>query len=324
MSPISSLTSEQQSRIPLYTDKWRSLVVSTEPMNRQRARGALQAAYLLAGKAEPEFVFVNGPQELQEFREQESSVDLILRWGTPINFFGTQFYQEVESQFTPELWKQIQTQLVTTELNQLLYQLYYLSTYPLSGMFAQAMGQAWQQGKAKRHSQLRDLPLGELLVQLEDGIQENLASTWQEFNHNIWQPLREQTFMEPVVQELNKWNYVVQQIGLAFSQSLSQGHYHTTIYSCIGFDFCSSILDFSDAAMRTWTTLRSVIRSCGIVVPWENLCIVVERPTKILLDAEKNLHGDEEPAITFADGSQFYADHGDIKHDFLTAVYRPQ
>ena len=311
MSPISSLTPEQESRIPLYRDKWRSMMVSTEPMDRPRARGALQAAYLLAGKAEPEFVIVNGPQQLQEFRERQSSVrSMLQRYGKPVTFSHTQLSRELTSQFTPALLQRIITQLVTTELAQLLYQLYYLSTHPLSGLF----GEAWQERQDEWRSQLRNLPLGELLVQLGNGIQENLASSWQEFNHNIWQPLTEQTFMEPVVQKLNKWNYALQQIGQVFSQYWSQGSYYFLINSGILIDFCSSILDFSDADLRTWTTLRSVIRSCGIVVPWENLCLIVERPTTILLDAEGNLHGDEQPAITFADGSRFYAHHGDVKN----------
>jgi len=311
MPPISSLTAEQESRIPLYRDKWRALIVSTERMARARAQGALQAAYILAGKAEPEFVFVNGPQQLQEFREGQSSAEFMLqRCGAPVNLLAPQLHQEVKSQFTPELWQKLTTRLVSTELAQLQYQIYYLSTYPLSGMFAQAMDRAWQQGQAKWRAQLLNLPSGELLVQLGDGLQENLASTWQQFNHNIWQPLTEQNFMEPVVKELNKWNYTFQQMGQMFSQTWSQGPYSYLFYSCIPIDFCSSILDFSDAHTRAWLTLHSVIRSCGIVVSWENLCIIVERPTTILLDAEGNLHGDEEPAIIFADGSQFFADRG--------------
>ncbi len=314
MPPLSSLTPEQASRIPLYRDKWRALILSTEPMDRPRARGALQAAYILAGKAEPEFVFVNGPQQLREFRERQSSTDLMLqRCGAPVSLLNPQLYRELKSQFTHDLWRQIKTQLVSKELAQLQFQIYYLSTYPLSGLLEQAMGQVWQQEQAKWRSQLLDLPSGELLVQLGDGIQENLASTWQEFNNNIWQPLTEKTFMEPVVKELDRWNYTFQQMGQVFSQVMPQALHSYLFSSCIYFDFCSSILDFSDADIRAWITLRSVIRSCGIVVSWENLCIIVERPTKILLDAEGNLHGDEEPAITFADGSQFSAHHGNTE-----------
>jgi hypothetical protein len=59
-------------------------------------------------------------------------------------------------------------------------------------------------------------------------------------------------------------------------------------------------------------TFRSVVRSCGFVVPFEKLCLVIERPTKILLDAEGRLHADNEPAVTFADGSEFYIEHGSV------------
>jgi hypothetical protein len=50
------------------------------------------------------------------------------------------------------------------------------------------------------------------------------------------------------------------------------------------------------------------------VLPFKNICLVIERPTRILLDSEGQIHADEEPAVTFADGSEFYAHHGDFKN----------
>lgn len=313
MPPIESLTPEQEALIPVYREKWRALILSTERMERRRAEGALRAAYTLAGKADPEFQFFNGPQELQELWEQQSPLDIFVQRGAPVFLCDSEFLKRLQSQFTSDLWQQIVTQFASSGLFKLQYQLYSLSTYPLSGLFNQAMSEAWAKGQAQYREQLRQQPAGEFLVQLGDSVQQHIEAIWQELKANIWQPLTNQSFMQPVRQEWQKWEKVGIEIGNLLSGSFSQGGYvyQTMLWDSI--DFCSSILNFSDADRRCWVTWRSVFRSCGVVVPFENLCLVIERPTRILLDAQGQIHADSEPAVTFADGSEFSAHHGDFK-----------
>jgi hypothetical protein len=45
-------------------------------------------------------------------------------------------------------------------------------------------------------------------------------------------------------------------------------------------------------------------------MPFEKVCFVCERPTKISLDTEYRLHAEGEPAIQFADGYSLYSYHG--------------
>lgn len=307
MPPIASLTPQQQALIPVYREKWRAIALSTEPIDRQRAKGALRAAYAIAGKADPEFRFLNGPRELQELCEQQSFVNFFFgQLGEPVPLYNAQFLKQLQSRFTPDLWKQIVIQ-PESELFELQYQLYFLATHPLSQQFSQTIGESWTGSWDRGREELRRQPGGEFLIQFTDLVQSRIGATLEELNAKIWQPLTNQSFMQPVMQEWEKRIKFFQQLNVMFSN-----FYPTSLYPTV--DFCSSILDFSDADRRCWMTLRSVVRSCGVVLPFKNLCLVIERPTRILLDAEGQIHADEEPAVTFADGSEFYAHHGDFKN----------
>jgi hypothetical protein len=307
MPPIKSLTPEQEALILVYREKWRAIVLSTEPIDRQRAEGALRAAYALVGKADPEFRFLNGPGELQELWEEQSFLNFFFgQLGELVPLYDTQFLKQLQNRFSPDLWKQIVIQ-PESELFELQYQLYFLATHPLSRQFNQTISEAWVEGWDRGREEIRRQPGGELLIQFAALVQPRIGATLEELNAKIWQPLTNQSFMQPVVQEWEKRIKLFQQLNVMFSN-----FYPTSL--CPTVEFCSSILDFSDADMRCWMTLRSVVRSCGVVLPFKNLCLVIERPTRILLDAEGKIHADEEPAVTFADGSEFYAHHGDFKN----------
>ena len=54
---ITELTPEQEALIPVICEKWRSIALSTEPIDRQKATEAVKAAYKLIGKQEPEIIY---------------------------------------------------------------------------------------------------------------------------------------------------------------------------------------------------------------------------------------------------------------------------
>ena len=54
---IEKLTPEQEALIPVYQEKWSAFVLSTEPIDRQKATVAVKAAYVVIGLEEPEILF---------------------------------------------------------------------------------------------------------------------------------------------------------------------------------------------------------------------------------------------------------------------------
>ncbi len=76
-----------------------------------------------------------------------------------------------------------------------------------------------------------------------------------------------------------------------------------------GIDFCISVLNCNYSS-DDWQILESIVKHCGWIYPLRNICIICDRPRKLLLDDEYRPHAVEKPAIEFADGYSLYAHHG--------------
>ncbi|MGD1806599.1 DUF6745 domain-containing protein [Dapis sp. BLCC M126] len=74
-------------------------------------------------------------------------------------------------------------------------------------------------------------------------------------------------------------------------------------------DFCISVLNCNYNS-GDWQVLESIVKHCGWIYPLRNLCIICDRPRKLLLDDEYRPHAVEKPAIEFIDGYSLYAYHG--------------
>lgn len=92
-------------------------------------------------------------------------------------------------------------------------------------------------------------------------------------------------------------------------------------------DFCISVLN-CEYDLTKWQALQSVVKECGWIFPWEKICYVCDRPTKISFDRQRLIHAETEPAILFADGFKVYAYHGTVipeKYGLLTPLqWQPQ
>ncbi len=83
-----------------------------------------------------------------------------------------------------------------------------------------------------------------------------------------------------------------------------------TEYGCL-LDYCISVLNWSYQP-KEWSALQLLIKNCGWVLPYEQVCCVCNRPTKLSLDSQNLLHAEGEAAIEFADGYKIYAYRGVI------------
>lgn len=75
------------------------------------------------------------------------------------------------------------------------------------------------------------------------------------------------------------------------------------------FDFFISVLNYAHNE-RTWELLETLGQHSGWLFPYRDLCVVCQRPSKLLLDDENQFHAEGEPAIQFADGFGVYVCHG--------------
>ena len=75
------------------------------------------------------------------------------------------------------------------------------------------------------------------------------------------------------------------------------------------FDFCISELKLQyDRAQ--WQVMQELMKQCDFVAMFENVCFVCDRPVKLLLDSQNQLHAEWEYALKFADDYGVYAYHG--------------
>jgi hypothetical protein len=75
------------------------------------------------------------------------------------------------------------------------------------------------------------------------------------------------------------------------------------------FDFCFMVLGCLHN-LKVWQVFQVITLECGLIFPYEEKCIVCDRPIKILVDSHGRLHAEGEPSLLFADGFCVYVHHG--------------
>jgi len=80
---------------------------------------------------------------------------------------------------------------------------------------------------------------------------------------------------------------------------------------CSYIDFCLEVLNCS-GNLKQWEVFKGLVENCGWIFPFEKICIVCDRPTKLSFDSENRLHGEGVPAIEFNNEFKIWIDHGII------------
>ncbi|WP_445244230.1 DUF6745 domain-containing protein, partial [Microcoleus sp. OTE_8_concoct_300] len=96
-------------------------------------------------------------------------------------------------------------------------------------------------------------------------------------------------------------------------------------------DFCLSVLNLPHSYGRNWIVFQSIVRDCGLIYPYDKVCIVCEKPLakpskRIALSVDSNhrLHAEGKPAVRFADGVSIYAYHGVILPEWYGRLHPDQ
>ncbi|MBD1907988.1 hypothetical protein NDI37_22430 [Funiculus sociatus GB2-A5] len=153
----------------------------------------------------------------------------------------------------------------------------------------------------------------ELFEQLSDPVTsklcDQLLEPMDELLSRLWNPLLDRFYQQPEISRRVVTN---------FAHDVNPQDW---LVQCSFIDFCFSVLNCSlnESEQREWEVLQSLVKSCGWIYIFvkhtsedncEFVCIVCDRPTKLLYDHQQLLHAEEEPAIQFADGFSIYAYHG--------------
>ncbi len=342
MVDVNELTPEQRALISEYQAsdypaKWGRIIRSRRPIDRSLATAGIQDAYTEIGCPLPEIQFFDSPiaatrwvedcDQLGPFMTQfdlSASIFNLTTFilnqqsplGTPQNLANT----PIVLLFDPALSAPRMQSVATAISKPLLHHITQLAQSqnqmsPLApignhftGKLAQGIGKSivFNQQQALRRSILEQ-PWGEFFVQTGD---------------KLWQTLRPVT--QPIETELEKvrtqvtdelWKQLQSQPqAQAWQTQLS--HFWKTeqldqVYG--GMIDWLPIIDFSvvelkqDFGIQHWGAIVKLMQECCWVYPFEKVCLVVDRPNSYVLDADRSLHSEGEPAILFRDGYAIYA-----------------
>jgi internalin A len=64
-------------------------------------------------------------------------------------------------------------------------------------------------------------------------------------------------------------------------------------------------LNLSEKAQEILRSQKLLFEHCGLIFPFEKICVVCDRPRHLRFDSQNRLHAEGEPAIEFADGWNF-------------------
>lgn len=276
MSLIEKLTPEQEALIPVYREKWRSIALSTEPIDRKKAAEAVKAAYKLIGKQEPEIIFFDSPYAFLNYfppqlegvlgdSYEESVIDYILDSEIASAFYSP-LYSQLESQVEINVRIQLERQLEISLLNEQRYE--------------RLNSQMWEE--------------------MYDKLIDQLGEEWDEMMSPSDTPMESHPAYEAYQQLDQKLGIIVDFTSHSELLAADYGFF---------FDFCISVLNCAHDARR-WDVFQALTQSCGWFIPLEQTCIVCDRPISFSYDSDYRLHAEEKPAIQFADGYSLYAHHG--------------
>ncbi|MDJ0556907.1 MAG: hypothetical protein QNJ68_21165 [Microcoleaceae cyanobacterium MO_207.B10] len=311
---IESLTEEQRILMPTYRDKWYQIMMSTTPIDRQKATVAVETAYAAMGKRKPEILFLSSPDAIQEIVGSRSPQRLVQMLGAPLlTNLQIQLSEQLENQIENRLWLKLEEDLPNEQLLRLMF--IWQDALVKHGELLGELWEQWQNGifnqiVEQHHSHLRQqlvqFPGGENFIQMGDFIWQQLGEPLsQQLDVNLWQPLTSQ----PLVQEWDRQiKRPLQQIGGVMGLVSNIGRNLMTS-SIEMIDFCISVLKCNHDKEK-WQALQSLVKECGFVLQLENTCLVCERPIKLFQDEQNRFHAEGRPAIKFIDGYRIYSYHG--------------
>ncbi len=302
------LTDDQKKQIPFYLEKWQNIAISTKAIDRQEVKEAVNYFYQFSNFQQPNILFFDSPWGAIEYLLEDNDIQL----GTAIDFLlGLSKFksQVIYEDYDPD-----------NELNNLgNLELFELKIKELLSLPIETNINHILQIIALQKT--LDHKLHELKLEIGE-------STYFELIHNPQNPTKippenfetGQKKVDKLAPHKNDGNNPLKIKKSKEVQSLVQfqfiPEYRDNIFSqklagyCAAIDFKISVLNYP-FDLEKWKILATLVKNCSCFFPFDKICLVSARPSKILLDSEQRLHAEAENAIQFADGwLKKYYHHG--------------
>lgn len=349
MSQIRFFSDEQEALITEFQEKWQNISLSSEPIDRKQAKAALEEVYAVMKKSAPEIIFCDSPRsallELDAYVSQIEVAQVVSKSPEEV-FQGLNFVklfvntiwhiikskkkqkkakvktiynliQELSRQPNKSLAKHIDTILPKDLTTQ---QIVEQSFWDASPLFEALGKQQASQGEPDLQKTLQTKPSQEW--------QESFSQTAIALEQQLsWLPGKKWFFRQWLKRFLqgaisSKITGVEQpKFREIFYNSLSFPQLkflaenppiitpNIAANYCIWLDFAFSVLNYP-CKLQHWQALQNLVCNCGWIFVVDNICYICDRPTKILINADGQIHGEGEPALEYSDGYKAYVYNG--------------
>ncbi|MBD0308944.1 MAG: hypothetical protein ICV80_12700 [Microcoleus sp. T1-bin1] len=186
----------------------------------------------------------------------------------------------------------------------------------------------------KLRSQLEKQLRGYLGSQLESELQSQLqtqrsARHYTQLQAQIWE-LHRNYLAGEIASQLLPQEVIEERSENFYWQTLGREQFSNCIQpelwaACGGLlDFCISVLNLPHSYGRNWIVFQSIVRDCGLIYPYDKVCILCSKPIALSVDSNHRLHAEGKPAVRFADGVSIYAYHGVILPEWYGRLHPDQ
>lgn len=319
---ITEMISEQEALIPSYREKWHNIALSTERIDRESASEVIQRAYALLGKQSPRIIFCDSPYDytlkVSEFLHTSEPPDFAQAMSKANDIFSELFQQIGQLSALAE-----ETFNTAIEQND-----------TLSPALDQHIGEKFEQHfssivndeeleseiSSSKEQLKQEFPEFQPPTELGEGLNTEIQQ-----NNDLFFWLQEQVSRDLQKRifkrfgNLDNFCLIHNSVYGKLSALPNINALWSVIHNCVApdasagnyawFDFYISVLG-CECHLEKWQASLDLLQSCGYVYPFEHVCFVCDRPTKIALDEEGRLHAEGEPAITFTDGFSIHAYRG--------------
>jgi len=190
------------------------------------------------------------------------------------------------------------------------------------------------QFETKLRSQLEKQLRGYLGSQLESELQSQLqtkleARLYTQLQTQLWRAHRNYLAGD-IASQLLPQEVIDEGSGDIYWQTLGREQFSNCIqpelWAAYGglLDFCISVLNLPHSYGRNWIVFQSIVRDCGLIYPYDKVCIVCSKPIALSADSNHRLHAEGKPAVQFADGVSIYAYHGVILPEWYGRLHPHQ
>jgi hypothetical protein len=304
------LTPEQIQLISVYWQEWQEKTLSTEPIDCQKAAAAVKALYKLAGQNEPEIFFVESPRQyyaqaflrtLPSSSQQNSAIEQYLKTN-PENRFICDPQRNIAGKLAEQLKlpvERLMTKYFRSAINKIKQ--------------GKSRVEAWSEAHTEVYSPEDDRQL-RVLSHIDKQFLQHCGASANTTYCEMFDIAEECSWMGAVYRVLHQNLQLPQELlvniadtGYRYLHGVNDGciDCSTLAFASARMDYCISVLGFE--ADSRWEVLQSLVPNLGsILFPYEDFCVVCDRPCVLSLDDQQRLHAEAQPAIEFADGFSIY------------------